>query len=444
MARLLLVLVCLGVTAMASRAQPYIGDYDAELRGEDGHVDSALMVERLTELGANTYMWLIWHSPHDWDDLHEFLPLAAEADITVWAYLVPPSETAATHPQFPYSEPFRLDYVRWAEEIAKLSLEHENLVGYVIDDFWYNVSPRWFTPESIRVMVDAGRAINPEIEFYPLMYFNQIGPRFVNLLGTVVDGVVAAYPPSREAIERALATLNGEFDVPPAGSIVYPWDSPSQPGDHGFVCQQARVTDAAGARLSFRFADDFDGPTAGYHFLQVRVGDTVVWEEDVAGADDGEATVDLAQAVAGREQVTLRLGVFDRRGVTNFGVTATFSDLRADGLELTDIGDPEAWTEQLQGDFVTALTPRVLPEAEVHLPLIVMPAGQRREYEMRNPDEATSERIAAKYRMCLQLAQEGLTEGVVSYCLDKSAGNPDFEAVRQVIADYHAGTLADE
>lgn len=443
MVRAAVVLVCIGVIAVAGRAQPYIGDYDAELRDGE-HVDSALMVERLTELGANTYMWLIWHSPNDWEDLHEFLPLAEEAGITVWVYLVPPSETAATHPQFPYSEPFRLDYVRWAEEIAKLSLEHANLVGYVIDDFWYNVSPRWFTPESIRAMVDAGRAINPEIKFYPLMYFNQIGPRFVNMLGTVVDGVVAAYPPSREAIERALATLNGEFDVPAAGSIVYPWDSPSQPGDHGFVCQQARVTDAGGARLSFHFSDDFAGPTAGYHFMQVRVGEQVVWEEDVEGADDGEVTLDLAEAVAGQHQVTVRLGIHDRRGVTNFGVTATFSDLRAEGLELAEMGDEAAWSEERQGDFVTALTPRILPEAEVHLPLILMPSGMRSEYTKRYREEATAERLAASYRMCLEFVAAGQTEGVVSYCLDKSAGNPDFEAVRQVIADYHAGAQPGE
>ncbi len=49
-------------TASASDI-PVLGDYDAELRAADGHVDSALMVKRLQDLGANTYMWLIWHSP---------------------------------------------------------------------------------------------------------------------------------------------------------------------------------------------------------------------------------------------------------------------------------------------------------------------------------------------------------------------------------------------
>ena len=69
-----------------------LGDYDAELRTADGeHVDCPRMVKRLVELGANTYMWLIWHHANDWEDLHTFLPLAENAGIQVWVYLVPHS-----------------------------------------------------------------------------------------------------------------------------------------------------------------------------------------------------------------------------------------------------------------------------------------------------------------------------------------------------------------
>ena len=52
---------------------PFLGDYNAELR-EGKHVNVDLMVQRLSEFGANTYMWLIWHSPNDWDGLHDFAP----------------------------------------------------------------------------------------------------------------------------------------------------------------------------------------------------------------------------------------------------------------------------------------------------------------------------------------------------------------------------------
>src|SRR6516165_9211382 len=99
----------------------HLADYDAELRRPDGHIDSDAMVRRLKELGVNTYYWLVWHAATDWDDLHDFLPKAAKEGIDVWVYLVPPTESP---PKFSrnYSEPFRLDYVRWGQEIARLSL----------------------------------------------------------------------------------------------------------------------------------------------------------------------------------------------------------------------------------------------------------------------------------------------------------------------------------
>lgn len=432
------------VTTTHSQAQPpYIGDYDAELRDGD-HVNCELMVRRLQELGANTYMWLIWHSPNDWEDLQEFLPLAAEANITVWVYLVPPSETAAVHASFPYSEPFRLDYVRWAEEIARLSLEHKNLVGYVIDDFWGNVLSKAYTPEYIEQMVAAGRAINPEIKFYPLMYFPQIGPRFMKMFGTIVDGVVVAYPRNPEAVERILPYLRGEFVAPPEGSINYPYHTSSQAGDHGFLQQTVRVVDADAASLTFSYRDDFNGPTAGYHFMQVRVDDEVVWEEDVEGRDEGEVTLDLSEYVAGHDEVTISLGIFDHKGVGNFGVFVTFSDLKAEGLELQPLDAPDAWQEDVQGEFVTAASPPYEPPEEINLPLILMPSGSAGAYEKRNGEEGTPERIGAKYAMCLQFVREGKAEGVVSYCLDKSEDSESFEAVRQVIAEFWRETRAAE
>jgi len=155
-----------------------MGDYAAEFRSGQ-HVDVNKMVSRLSELHANTYMWLIWYSSHDWDDLKKFLPLAEKEGIEVWVYLVPHSETPVNDPQYPFSEPFKLDYVRWAEEIAKLSLEYKNLVGYVIDDFWGNIKPGRFTPKYTGKMVAAGKAVNPEIKFYPLMYFGEIDAQFL-------------------------------------------------------------------------------------------------------------------------------------------------------------------------------------------------------------------------------------------------------------------------
>ncbi len=436
------VLILVGA-ARAAAQTPYIGDYDAELRlaSDRKHVDCELMVQRLQELGANTYMWLMWHSPNDWDDLHDFLPLAQEANITVWAYLVPHSETAFQDGKMPYSEPFKLDYVKWAEEIAKLSLEYDNLVGYVIDDFWGNFDkPERFTPEYTRQMVEAGKAINPELRFYPLMYYRQFGLDFVEKLAPIIDGAVAAYPKDRAEIERALTFLNDEYMVPANVTIVYPPDKPSEAGDHGFITQTAKVTEAGQASATFAYADSYQGPTEGYHVMQLRVDDEVVWEEDAGGQDDAEATVDLSEAVAGKDEIKLALGVFDKKGVGNYAVRARFSDLRVKGIQIpdADLSDSDSWAQDLAGAFQVQFSPGYEGEGKFYLPLIVMPSGSRGAYKHRTGQEGTAELISAKISRILELVAEGKVQGVVTYCLNKQAGSEDFDAVAAVIKEFWA------
>ena len=72
----------------------HFADYDSEPRLADGHVDGDALLSRLKELHVTTYYWLVWHAGTDWDDLKLFLPKAAEANIEVWVYLVPPTESA--------------------------------------------------------------------------------------------------------------------------------------------------------------------------------------------------------------------------------------------------------------------------------------------------------------------------------------------------------------
>jgi hypothetical protein len=127
----------------------HFADYDSEPRRADGHVDGDALLSRLKELHVTTYYWLVWHARTDWDDLKLFLPKAAEANIEVWVYLVPPTESPPKEGDL-YSEPFRLDYGRWAEEIARLSLQHTNLTAWVIDDFYAN--HEFFTPAAVRDM----------------------------------------------------------------------------------------------------------------------------------------------------------------------------------------------------------------------------------------------------------------------------------------------------
>jgi len=436
--RLALVLLA-GVVAVGTVAamEPYLGDYDAELRVPGGaHVDCQRLVRRLQDLGANTYMWLIWHNANDWADLHDFLPLARDAGITVWVYLVPHSETGLENPNYPYSEPFRLDYVRWAQEIAKLSLQHDNLIGYVIDDFWTNFTPGRFSAEYVREMVEAGRAINPKIRFYPLMYFPQFNPRFANELAPLIDGCVAAYPRNEQEIAHALKWLNGEYLTAGAASFLFPWNQPSEAGAHAFLSQEVLVTDAARATVTLQYEDDFSGPTAGYHIMQLLVDGAPVWQEDVAGEDAGEVTVDLSAHLAGKQRARLSVGVSDQKGVANFGVTATMSLSAATGVELViRLDDQKAWQQEAEGGFCIITTAQPQERAPRRLPLIIMPAASRGEYTHRHGEEATAERIAAQVRMALRFVADGRAQGVVTYCLDKSEGSEDLSAVA---AEYRA------
>lgn len=411
----------------------HLADYDAELRRPDGRVDIDGMVARLKELGVTTYYWLIWHASTDWDDLKLFLPKAGEAGIDVWVYLVPPSESP---PQFStlYSEPFRLDYYRWAEEIARLSLQHTNLTAWVIDDFYAN--HEFFTPAYLREMQARTQRINPRLAFLPLMYFDEIRPKFAEEYREVIDGVVVAYLQDREEIEWTWAILNDAAVVPP-GEISYPWDTPSQAGDFVMVSQAAQVLPADRYALSFRQCDNFTGPTAGYHFKQLLVDGAVVWDQDVAGGSPAwqKVTVDVTEQVRGKPGVTVALRLLDKKGVSNFGVRWHLSELRAENLQLG--AEPAQWKVDRQGAFETGFGGEVKAgQRRFHIPFVSMTAGDIREFRQRHGEPATPERVADYLRVSLQAWRDGQCDGVVTYCLDKRPQSRTFAPARDLFHEF--------
>ena len=446
--------VCLAVTLVAlatcrtAEGQPslsvpdpglfnqHLADYDSELRRPDGRVDIDAMVTRLKELGVTTYYWLIWHAPTDWEDLKLFLPGAAEAGIDVWVYLVPPSESPPRY-RARYSEPFRLDYHRWAEEIAKLSLRHVNLTAWVIDDFYANRA--FFTPAYLREMQMRAKRINPRLAFLPLMYFNEIRPKFTEDYREVIDGVVVAYLQDHDEIERTWAILNDATIVPPS-ELAYPYNTPSKAGDFVMVGQSVKVLPADRYMLTFRERDDFTGRTSGYHFKQLLVDGTVVWDQDVAGGSPAwrKITVDVTDYVRGKASVTVAFRLFDKKGVSNFGVRWRLNELQAEGLQLAfDTIEPAKWQVDRQGAFETGFgeAPKT-GQRRFHIPFISMTAGSQGEFRQRHGDPATPERIAEYLRTSLQAWREGKCDGVVTYCLDKRAESATFPLVRQAILDY--------
>ena len=166
-----------------------LGTYAGLPRLPDHRANLPLLLQQLAELGANTYNFLIWHEAGDWEDLQRFLPLARAQNLRVWVTLVPPSESPPKA-KF-YSEPYRLDYERWAQELAQLSLVHPNLIAWSIDDFAHNLTV--FTPAKTGKMLAAARSINPRLAFVPCLYFRQLTPKFAAAYGELLDGVLFPY-----------------------------------------------------------------------------------------------------------------------------------------------------------------------------------------------------------------------------------------------------------
>ncbi|MBA4542199.1 MULTISPECIES: hypothetical protein [Thermoactinomyces] len=186
-------------TPPASSNQPFkLADYSGFIREAqpraDGirHVDTPAMIEKLKVLNVNTYYYLLWYQPTDWDDFKdEFLPAAKDAGINVVLYLVPPSESTGSRKSYPYTT----DYVAWARAIAELSLKYPNLIGWSIDDFNQNLDT--FTPEYMAQMREASKIINPNLwfmpSFMPVMYFPALTEDFMQTRGDYIDGVIIAY-----------------------------------------------------------------------------------------------------------------------------------------------------------------------------------------------------------------------------------------------------------
>jgi len=166
------------------------GTYAGQPRQANGRVNVEQLVAELTELRANTYHWLIWTAATDWDDLKLFLPRARERGIRVWACLVPPTESPPRTKNF--SEPFKLDYERWAVEFARLSLTEPSLVAWSIDDFSHNL--KTFTPERLHAVLDAARQINPRLAFAPCVYFpNAAKADVARAYAGLLDGLLFPY-----------------------------------------------------------------------------------------------------------------------------------------------------------------------------------------------------------------------------------------------------------
>jgi hypothetical protein len=117
-------------------------------------------------------------APMTWDDFNRLLPAAQEAGIDIWPVLLPKHEG--------YSPPYRADFVRWAGELARLSLQYPVMRGFNIDDTDKGGNENVFTHEYFGEIYRAKQKINPALLFVPTIY--DLDSAEADLLAGVADG----------------------------------------------------------------------------------------------------------------------------------------------------------------------------------------------------------------------------------------------------------------
>lgn len=151
---------------------------------KDGHPDAVATLHALQANGFSCYGALLWQGKHvvafNLDGLKHLLQVFQPAGIDVWAVLIPPSEGGD-------SMPYKNDYVKWMQALARLSLQYPHLRGVNIDDYLSSISVKTFTPQYNCQLYQAKQQINPSLQFVPTVYF--INRQRLRQFGRCMDGV---------------------------------------------------------------------------------------------------------------------------------------------------------------------------------------------------------------------------------------------------------------
>ncbi|MGE5682100.1 MAG: heparin lyase I family protein [Bacillota bacterium] len=131
-------------------------------------------VPQMKKVSAAIYIYNIDEN-NTWKGLHNFLIKAKSSGTTVYVGLKPPTKSPLLCSTCGYSEPYRLDFITWAKEIAKLSIRYSNLKGYAIQDFQTNLDLGYLKQSYIDSMIAAGKTINPKLVFDPTIYTTGTG-----------------------------------------------------------------------------------------------------------------------------------------------------------------------------------------------------------------------------------------------------------------------------
>lgn len=142
-------------------------------------------------------------SPMAYSDFQRLLPAAQEAGIDIWAVLV--TQTIGRG-----SLPYGSDYVRWMDELGKLSLQYPVLRGVNIDDTDAGGMDRVFTHKYLCEINAAKRKANPKLLFVPTIY--DLDREEADRYAGCVDGVWLWWG-NLEKDENLRAFLRGGYDA---------------------------------------------------------------------------------------------------------------------------------------------------------------------------------------------------------------------------------------
>ena len=374
------------------------------------HVDTPATIARLRDAHVTTYFYLVMHAASDWDDLQrEFLPAAERAGIDVWVYLVPPSECCSK----PYGTDFvrwaeevaqlsqrHRNLKGWAMDDFSSNLTtftpeytrtlrsaarriNPNLRFFPVlyhddygDEFLASYAPHFdgaIFPYTIDF--DKADAVDEALKRIDAR-LDRFGLDLVLMVYSTKMSV-AEYPPSAAYVGDALRTgleamrrgeilgvttyaMDKEFVKEQCGfanhlNLAVPSEVPTKTGDFVSAGQTIRLDPSAG-RYQVRFfeQDSYPVATAGYHFKQLLIDEQIVWDQDVA-SDDAlawvERTFDLTPHVKGKSSAVLTFRLYDKKGVSNFGIRVSVAGVEATGFTVDnpDFTNDAGWKFAQQG-----------------------------------------------------------------------------------------------
>lgn len=212
--------------------------YGSVPRTASGQANITELFHSLEASGSNTYNYILTRPLGDFEELKSILPAARERGIMVWVTILPPSELS---PERRFDMDY-VDYIGWGRQLAELSLQHDNLEAWSIDNVL--VDHDFFTPGYLEGITGAAHEINPKLKFIPVVYYPNVKSPYFDDTSKFFDGMQFYYTnfPAGESNESAvllpqLATLKTKFNKPVIlGIYATPW-SPDYPTSPEYVEQ---------------------------------------------------------------------------------------------------------------------------------------------------------------------------------------------------------------